>query len=150
MDGRGGFTTGTPWNAYYEDYRERNVAGQDADPNSLLNHYRALIRLRSEHEALRVGDWQPVASENDAVYAALRSTDKEQILVLVNLGAKPVSDYRLSLESGPLKPAARPALLLGEADLSAGPVVNAAGGFADYQPIATLPPQSSYVIQFAP
>ena len=70
--------------------------------------------------------------------------------MLINLGSKPVSDYRLSLESGPLKPGARPALLLGEADLSAGPVVNEAGGFADYQPIAELPPQSSYVIQFVP
>jgi alpha-amylase len=146
----GGFTTATPWNAYFEDYRERNVAGQDADPNSLLNQYRALIRLRSEHEALRVGDWQSVASDNDSVYAALRSTYNEQILVLINLGSKPVSGYRLSLESGSLEPGARPALLLGEADLSAGPAVNAAGGFADYQPIATLPPQSSYVIQFVP
>ena len=36
----GGFTTGTPWNGYYEDYQERNVASQDADPDSLLNHYR--------------------------------------------------------------------------------------------------------------
>ena len=146
----GGFTTGTPWNDYFEDYQERNVAGQDADPGSLLNHYRALIRLRSEHEALRMGNWQPVTSDNDAVYASLRSTDKEQILVLVNLGSKPVSEYRLSLESSPLKPGARPALLLGEADLSAGPVVNEAGGFEDYRPIATLPPQSSYVIQFVP
>ena len=146
----GGFTTGTPWNGYYEDYRERNVAGQDVDPNSLLNHYRDLIRLRNEHEALRVGDWQPVASEDDGVYASLRSTDKEQILVLVNLGSKPVNEYQLSLESGPLQPGARPALLLGQADLSAGPAVNATGGFAGYQPIAELPPQSSYVIQFAP
>jgi alpha-amylase len=145
----GGFTTGTPWNDYFEDYPERNVAGQDADPNSLLNHYRALIRLRSEHEALRVGDWQSVTSGNDAVYAALRSTDGEQILVLVNLGTKPVDEYRLSLAASPLKPGARPALLLGEADLGAGPVVDDAGGFADYKPIAALPPQSSYVIQFA-
>ena len=51
----GGFTTGTPWNDYFEDYAERNVAGQDADPISLLNHYRSLIRLRSEHEALARG-----------------------------------------------------------------------------------------------
>ena len=83
-----------------------------------------------------MGDWQPVASENDVVYAALRSTDNEQILVLINLGSKPVSEYQLSLESSPLKPGARPALLLGGADLNAGPVVNATGGFADYQPIA--------------
>ena len=80
----------------------------------------------------------------------MRSADGEQIRVLINLGSKPVSDYRLSLESGLLKPSARPALLLGEADLSAGPAVNATGGFAGYQPIAELPPQSSYVIQFAP
>ncbi len=146
----GGFTTGTPWNDYFEDYRERNVAAQDADPNSLLNHYRALIRLRSDHEALRVGAWQPVASDNDAVYASLRSTGKEQLLLLVNLGTKPVSEYRLSLESGPLKPNVRPALLLGEADLSAGPTVNEAGGFTGYKPVVELPPQSSYVIQFVP
>jgi alpha-amylase len=146
----GGFTTGTPWNAYFEDYGERNVAGQDADPNSLLNHYRALIRLRSEHAALRLGEWQPVTSEDDAVYAALRSTDNEQILVLVNLGAKPVSDYRLSLESGPFEPGARPALLLGDAKLGVGPVVNEAGGFSGYNPIAELPPQSIYLIQFMP
>jgi alpha-amylase len=146
----GGFTTGTPWNAYFEDYGERNVAGQDADPNSLLNHYRALIRLRSEHAALRVGDWQPVASEDDAIYAALRSAGGEQILVLANLGSKPVSDYRLSLESGPLQPGARPALLLGDAKLGVGPVVNEAGGFSGYNPISELPPQSSYLIQFMP
>jgi hypothetical protein len=56
----------------------------------------------------------------------------------------------LSLESGPLKPSVRPALLLGQADLSASPVVNEAGGFSGYHPIAELPPQSSYVIQFVP
>jgi len=146
----GGFTTGAPWNSYFEDYQERNVAGQDADPNSLLNHYRALIRLRSDHEALRVGSWQSVTSDNDAVYAALRSTDHEQILVLINLGSKPVSDYQLALESGPLQPGLRPALLMGEADALAGPAVNAAGGFADYRPIATLPPYASYIIQLLP
>jgi glycosidase len=146
----GGFTTGTPWNAYFEDYRERNVAGQDADSGSLLNHYRALIRLRSAHEALRLGDWQPVASGNDAVYAALRGTETEQILVMVNLGSKPVSEYQLSLAASRLKPGARPALLLGEADLGAGPAVNKSGSFTGYKPIAELPAQSSYVIQFVP
>jgi hypothetical protein len=70
--------------------------------------------------------------------------------VLINLGSKPVSEYQLSLESGPLQPGARPALLLGDAELSAGPVVNEAGGFSGYNPIAELPPQSSYVIQFVP
>ncbi len=146
----GGFTTGTPWNDYFEDYRERNVSGQDADPNSLLNHYRALIRLRNSHEALRVGEWRLVESGNDAVYAALRSTPNEQILVLANLGSKPTSDYGLSLESGPLAPGARPVPLMGTADPLAAPAVNARGGFTGYQPAATLPPRSSYFFQFVP
>jgi alpha-amylase len=146
----GGFTTGTPWNDYFEDYRERNVAGQDADPNSLLNHYRALIRLRNSHEALRVGEWRLVDSGNDSVYAALRSTPNEQILVLANLGSKPVSDYGLSLESGPLAPGAQPVPLMGTADQLAAPAMNARGGFTGYRPVATLPPRSSYFIQLAP
>ena len=112
----GGFSTGKPWNDYAADLKERNIAGQDADPNSLLNHYRALVRLRAGHEALRTGDWRPVASDNDAVIAWLRSTPNERILVLINLGPKPVSDYNLSLAAGPLAPGERAALLLGAAD----------------------------------
>ena len=38
------------------------------------------------------------------MYASLRSTPHERILVLVNLKSKPVSDYNLSLAAGPLVP----------------------------------------------
>ena len=41
----GGFTTGTPWLAA-RDPAQRNVAGQRADPESLLSLYRSLMRLR--------------------------------------------------------------------------------------------------------
>jgi alpha-amylase len=146
----GGFSTGKPWNDYFEDTPDRNVDNQAADPSSILNHYRDLVRLRVEHEALRVGDWHPVESSSDSVAAWLRSTPKEQILVLVNLGSKPVTDYDLSLASGPLKPGARPALLLGQAEELADPAINDAGGFTAYRPIAALPPHASYMIQFAP
>ncbi|HEU4558111.1 MAG TPA: alpha-amylase family glycosyl hydrolase, partial [Longimicrobium sp.] len=42
-----GFTTGTPWRAPQSDWATRNVAAQDADPNSLLNLHRRLIHLRA-------------------------------------------------------------------------------------------------------
>jgi len=44
-DPAGGFTTGTPW-IPAADPAARNVAGQRGDPDSVLELYRALIRLR--------------------------------------------------------------------------------------------------------
>ena len=41
-----GFSTGEPWMAVNENYREINVAQQEADPDSVLNFYRKAIHLR--------------------------------------------------------------------------------------------------------
>ena len=145
----GGFTTGRPWRGYYEDYQERHVAGQNADPDSLLNHYRALLHLRNRHEALRIGDWLPVESDRIPVYSTLRYTDNEILLTLVNLSGQPVDDYSLSLAAGPFAPGMQPALLLGSGALFA-PSVNADGGFAPYRPVDVLPPYASVILQFLP
>lgn len=145
----GGFSTGRPWRDYYEDYRERHVAGQNADPNSLLNHYRTLIGLRYRHEALRIGAWLPVEADRTPVYSTLRYTENELLLTLVNLSNQPVDDYSLTLARGPFVPGMQPAFLLGSGTLFAPPV-NAAGGFAPYRPVDVLPPYGSVVLQFLP
>jgi len=146
----GGFTTGTPWNAYFSDLATRNVAAQDADPDSILQHYRALLRLRGQHAALRVGDWRAIDSGSPAVYAALRWTDEERILVLVNLSSSAVTDYALNLATGPLQPGLQPALLLGEAEQMYAPRVTSAGGLRDYRPVKTLAPRSTLILQLLP
>lgn len=148
----GGFTTGTPWHDYYDDYDKRNIAAQDRDPGSLLNHYRALIRLRAEHEAVRVGEWLPVevTPAQPGVYASVRHTASEQVLVLLNLGNKPVTDYALTLAAGPFAPGSQPVLLMGTSDTLYAADINAAGGFEDYRPLATLPPRGTFVLQFLP
>jgi glycosidase len=146
----GGFTTAEePWHAYYEDYQERHVAGQSDDPNSLLNHYNTLIHLRNTHTALRVGSWLPVEAGHQSVYAYLRVDGAEVILVLVNLGNDPVDEYSLTLQAGPLASGLQPKLLMGAGEIDA-PQVNESSGFTHYQPIATLPPRSSFIIQFTP
>jgi glycosidase len=118
----------------------------------MLNHYRTLVRLRNEHEALRTGDWQPVtvAQDQPGIYASLRSTENESILVLINLGSKPVEEYSLLLENGPLTEGMQPILLMGETNTLYAPTVNATGGFSDYRPVSVLPPRSTFAIQFAP
>lgn len=146
---RAGFSTRVPWQSLAVGYKERNVAVQADDPDSLLSHYRTLIRLRQDHSALRVGDFLPVESDARPVYSFVRHSSDETLLVLVNLGQEPVSDYELTLKEGPLRGALEARLLLGEGE-AAAPTPNAAGGFDAYTPLPTLAPRSSAIIQIAP
>src|SRR5438093_4820038 len=45
------------WLPIPSDYKARNVAAESGDSASLLNYYKALIRLRKENPALRDGDF---------------------------------------------------------------------------------------------
>ncbi|NOZ26748.1 MAG: alpha-amylase [Chloroflexi bacterium] len=145
-----GFTTAVmAWRAPQPDYRDVNVAAQTGDPNSLLSHYRRLVRARNAHEALRVGDWREVTVEDRRIYAFLRHSDAETLLVLINLSGEPISDYRLDLESGPLSGEPVEGLpvevLTGEP--APAPAVREGGGFEGYRPLGTLEPYGTYVIR---
>ncbi len=145
----GGFSTGTPWRGYYEDYAMRNITTQNATPDSILNHYRALVTLRNHHAALRIGDWQQVTVKGRSIYSYVRAYEDEVVLVVVNLSGQAVADYTLTLVKGPFTAAHAPAWLMGEGELYLPPV-NADGGFDAYRPIPVLPPNSSTVIQYMP
>ncbi|HOT92372.1 MAG TPA: alpha-amylase family glycosyl hydrolase [Anaerolineae bacterium] len=145
----GGFSTGTPWRGYHEDYPTRNIAMQDAAPDSILNHYRTLVALRNQHAALRVGDWQPVKTDPLTVYSYIRAAEDEVILVVINLSGKAIEDYTLELAEGPFTADMQPAFLMGDGTLYMPPV-NAKGGFDAYRPVTPLPPYGSLIIQFMP
>ncbi len=143
-----GFTTGQPWRAPAADYPEVSVALENADPDSLLNDYRALIHLRNEYEALRKGDWTAVSPNSNRLYTFLRHTANETILVVVNLNPNPVKaeDYSLELAEGPLSGAVTAVTLFGST-VETSPEINAGGGFSGYHPFAEIPPQSATIIQ---
>ncbi|MGI8642841.1 MAG: alpha-amylase family glycosyl hydrolase, partial [Thermomicrobiales bacterium] len=82
----GGFTTGQPWEPLPADRATANVAVQESDPGSLLNHYRRLIRLHTGHPALAHGDLVPLKTGNPACAAFLRTTAEESVLVFLNVG----------------------------------------------------------------
>ena len=81
-----GFSRATPWEALSADPATVNVADESADPDSLLSHYRDLIRLRAGHPALAVGAFIPVASDVSGVVASLRSSPTETALVWPTFG----------------------------------------------------------------
>lgn len=145
-DENAGFTTGSPWRALNKEYTRVNVAIQESDPNSLLNLYRALIRLRVEHPALRGGSISVLETGNTGVYAFLRSNGDENILVLVNLKGTPISDYALYLKesilpNGKLTPAS-----LLDSTQASSPTIRG-GVFSGYKPLSELPPYEVYVFQ---
>ncbi|MEW6405575.1 MAG: alpha-amylase family glycosyl hydrolase [Chloroflexota bacterium] len=142
-----GFTSGRPWRAPAQDYEEINVAAQDQQADSLLNHYRELLRLRAEHTALSSSDIVLLETENPSVYAVLRSSADERILVLINLEGTPISDYLLSLGESLLLTAGEitPLTLFGTVE--ATPVTVSEGKFTGYKPVDELSPYGTYIFQ---
>ena len=141
-----GFTTGVPWRAPAGGYRQVNVDVQDGDPDSLLNHYRALIHLREANPALHGEDLSLIETSNTGIYAALRSAGNQNILVVVNLTDKSISDYELSLRESPLPDGTIPARSL-FGTIEAIPVTVSGGGFSGYRPVPELLPYQSYLFE---
>jgi glycosidase len=129
--------------AYYPphpSYLHNNVTAELADPDSLLNHYAALIRLRNENPALRVGELLPVDTSTPALFSILRFRpgSGEAILVLVNLGDEPIFDYGYSLrlnQPGAPTGTYEPELLMGDASFEIPDLTVSEVGFQDYQPL---------------
>ena len=85
---QGGFTDGQPW-LPVTDAATRNVAAQDADRGSVLNHYRRLIALRRSSPALRHGRQRGMLDVPGEVIAWTREAAGERLLILGNMGATP-------------------------------------------------------------
>ncbi|MFD1095602.1 glycoside hydrolase family 13 protein [Salegentibacter chungangensis] len=93
-----GFTKGTPWKKVNENYREINVAAQDEDPNSVLNHFRKMTRVRKENPALVYGAYQLIQKEHAEIYAFTRTYKGKKLLVLLNF-----TDHESGIELENLK-----------------------------------------------
>ncbi len=145
-----GFTTGRPWMDVDLNYDVVNVQSQLNDPNSLLSHYRRLIRLRLRYRALRTGDWLLLETSSKQVYAFLRHASDADVLVMLNLSDRTIRDCALTATQSPIPPGKyTPRDLLGTETI-APLTVNANGSFSGYTPLPILSPLSGYVIHIQP
>ena len=85
-----GFTTGKPWFYVNQNYKQINVAAQEADPNSLLNFYRKAISLRKWLAVVRKGDYQEFDRMNPHLYLYARTMKGQKILVACSFAEKPI------------------------------------------------------------
>lgn len=81
-----------------ENGKTFNVADEEKTSDSLLNFYRTLIKLRRDTPALLSDTYQRVEALNvtsrkidDAVFAFIRGTGAEQVLVVINYGMSTAS-----------------------------------------------------------
>jgi len=89
-DNYAGFSKAKPWLPLAEDYLHENVVNLDADERSILNLYKALVRLRRKLPQLVSGAYVPVAAEGDLLLYR-RGSNGSTALVALNLGDEPVS-----------------------------------------------------------
>ena len=79
-----GFSTGMPWKKVNPNYKDINVALQDKDPNSVLNHFRNMVKFRNDNKILVYGRYEIIQKEHPEIYAYTRSLDDEKMVVLLN------------------------------------------------------------------
>jgi alpha-amylase len=145
-----GFTVGQPWFPPDPNYVKFNVSDEMKDPASILSQFKALIGLRNTHPSLRIGSMNIVSSSDSGLFASLRVSSTEAVLVLINLTSTPINNFGLSLQKSPLQSGKYLALPL----MGQGPVgdlnVTSTGGFSNYGPIPTIPAYATVIIQFNP
>jgi alpha-glucosidase len=66
-----------------------NVQDQLQNPNSLLNYYRLLLRIRKQNPALIQGEYISVHDTSEEYFAFLRRTEEQTVLVVLNFCGKP-------------------------------------------------------------
>lgn len=86
-----GFTTATPWIGMNPNYTEINVDRQLSDETSILNYYKAMIRLRKENEALIYGTYELLMEDDKQVYAYTRTLEGTTFVIVSNLTAEAAS-----------------------------------------------------------
>jgi glucan 1,6-alpha-glucosidase len=85
-----GFTTGKPWIKVNPNHSYINVEAQEADPNSILNYYRALVQLRKDQDVIRDGDYTEILGDWDNIFAYSRNDGEHKLTVIANFSGETV------------------------------------------------------------
>jgi hypothetical protein len=95
---------------------------------------------------LRVGETYVAKSSSSKLLSYLRANDEEAILVIINMDDKPVTNFDISLATGPLSGNYTVTSLMDSSTYN--PLqANAKGGFDKYVPIDEIPPYSVITLQ---
>lgn len=86
-DKNAGFSQVEPWLPVSPSYVTYNVESERKDPDSILNFYKTLIKLRRENEALRLGRIKLVGRDPH-VLSYVRDAKNQKVLVCLNMSSE--------------------------------------------------------------
>ncbi len=86
-----GFSTVEAWISSPENYKKINVEAEEKDENSVLNFYKALVKLRKENKIIQNGDIKFIERENNDVIAYIRSLGGNELIVICNFRGEEIS-----------------------------------------------------------
>jgi oligo-1,6-glucosidase len=85
-----GFTTAKePWFLINPNYKTVNVAAAEKDPNSILNYYRTLLKLRKENPIIIYGKYKLLQKYCSKMFIYERTYEEKRLLVAVSFTDKP-------------------------------------------------------------
>jgi oligo-1,6-glucosidase len=93
-----GFSDTASWIGINTNFRTINVKSEIEDPDSILNYYRQLIKLRREYPVFVYGDFTEIHPEHLQVFSYRRRFEGTELLAVLNLSGKECS---FSLPDGP-------------------------------------------------
>jgi alpha-glucosidase len=84
-----GFSEAKPWLPVPPNKAEINVKAEEADPNSLLNWYEALIKLKKTNPVLASGENVMLNTDDTKVLSWIRKGSGKAVVVATNFTAEP-------------------------------------------------------------
>jgi trehalose-6-phosphate hydrolase len=79
-----GFTDGTPWIDVAHNYKDINAEKALKDQDSIFYYYQRLIQLRKSEPIITDGKYRLILASDSDIFAYVRETDDEQLVVLNN------------------------------------------------------------------
>lgn len=94
-----GFSTVEPWYLVNSNYKEINVEAEEKDPNSVLNFYKKVIKVRNENKETAIhGEFKMMYNSDNHILAYKKIAEKDELFVIVNLSKKTLSDRKVDKE----------------------------------------------------
>ena len=85
-----GFSESEPWFSVNPNYADINVQAAEADPDSILNWYRALLQYRKDNPMVIYGSYREHYKSSRSLYVYSREMDGKRLLVICSFTDKPV------------------------------------------------------------
>lgn len=87
-----GFTTGTPWIPVNPSYKDGiNAKAEMANPDSIYNHYKELIKFRKENPIVCYGEYKEYYKNSKDLYVYERSYEGKKLLVICSYTDKNIA-----------------------------------------------------------